>query len=106
MVNNADGRLKPEMLATVFVSGGRQASAITLPDSAVQTLAGKAVVFVAHPDQHGGARFTWREVDVASRASGRVAVTRGVSEGDSVVTAGAFALKAALQKGSMPDMEM
>ncbi|MEP7346350.1 MAG: efflux RND transporter periplasmic adaptor subunit [Gemmatimonadaceae bacterium] len=105
VVANADGRLKPEMLATVYVEG-TQLRAVTLPDSAVQLLAGKSVVFLAHADGKGGARFTWREVDVMSRGGGRIAVARGVSVGDSVVTAGAFTVKAALQKGSMPKMEM
>ncbi len=105
-VTNNDGQLKPEMFATVFVEGGRQLSAVTLPDSAVQSLMGKTVVFLAHPSGEGGVRFTAREVEVASRAGGRITLTRGLSAGDSVVTAGAFTVKAALQKGSMPGMEM
>jgi hypothetical protein len=35
-----------------------------------------------------------------------VAVTGGLARGDVVVVAGAFAVKAEFQKGSMPDMEM
>jgi multidrug efflux pump subunit AcrA (membrane-fusion protein) len=45
-------------------------------------------------------------VEAGSRSGGRVAVTRGLTTGDVVVTAGAFAVKAELQKGSMPEMKM
>jgi cobalt-zinc-cadmium efflux system membrane fusion protein len=103
---NANGRLKPEMLATVLVDGGRRTSAILVPEAAVQLVDGKPNVFIAHPDAKGGARFERREVEVGSRANGRVAVLRGLAAGDVIVTAGAFAVKAELQKGSMPAMEM
>jgi len=106
VVVNATARLRPEMLASVVVEGGRRLPAAMLPDSAVQLLQGKTVVFLAVPDRNGGARFTWREVDVGSRAQGEVSITRGLAAGAMVVTAGAFAVKAALQKGSMPKMEM
>ena len=105
-VPNANGRLKPEMLATVLVDGGRQMSAALVPEAAVQLISGKPTVFIVHPDATGGARFERREVEVGSRTNGRVAVLRGLAAGDVIVTAGAFAVKAEFQKGSMPKMEM
>jgi cobalt-zinc-cadmium efflux system membrane fusion protein len=106
VVLNANGRLKPEMLATVLVDGGRRMSAALVPDAAVQLINGKSTVFIAHPDANGGARFERREVEVGSRTNGQVAVVRGLAAGDVIVTAGAFAVKAEFQKGSMPKMEM
>ncbi len=100
------GTLKPEMLATVVVAGGPQAPAVLLPDDAVQLVDGRPSVFLATPNAKGGATFTARAVETGARANGRIAVTRGLAAGDVVVTAGAFAVKAQLQKGSMPDMEM
>jgi cobalt-zinc-cadmium efflux system membrane fusion protein len=100
------GKLKAEMLATVVVEGVAMVPAVILPDDAVQLLDGKAVVFVAKPDGNGGAQLVARPVEVGSRARGRVAVIRGLSAGDVVVTRGAFAIKAQLRKGSMPGMEM
>lgn len=105
-VDNRGGRLKPEMIATVTAQGGRVVAAAMLPDESVQLLNGKTVVFVVRPDSAGAARFAWREVEVASRTAGRVAVTRGLAAGDVVVTKGAFAVKAEFQKGAMPKMEM
>jgi membrane fusion protein, heavy metal efflux system len=106
VVANGDGRLKPEMLANVLVEGGQTLAAVLVPEDAVQLLDGKPVVFVAHPDGKGGAHFVARAVEVASRAGGRVIVTRGLTPGDVVVTRGAFAVKAQIKKGSMPEMEM
>ncbi|MGH7711647.1 MAG: efflux RND transporter periplasmic adaptor subunit, partial [Gemmatimonadaceae bacterium] len=105
-VDNRNGRLKPEMLATVTAEGGRGVEAVTLPDEAVQLLNTKTVVFMVHPDSAGAARFMWHEVEVASRTAGRVSITRGIAEGDLIVTAGAFAVKAEFQKKTMPKMEM
>jgi cobalt-zinc-cadmium efflux system membrane fusion protein len=106
VVTTGIGRLKPEMLATVTVAGGAAVPAAVLPEDALQLVDGKPAVFVAKPDGKGGATFTVRPVETGSRSGGRVAVTRGLAAGDVVVTAGAFAVKAQLQKGSTPDMEM
>lgn len=105
-VDNRGGRLKPEMIATVSAQGGRAVAAALLPDESVQLLNGKTVVFVVRSDSAGAARFAWREVQVGSRTGGHVAITRGLAAGDVVVTAGAFAVKAAFQKDAMPKMEM
>jgi cobalt-zinc-cadmium efflux system membrane fusion protein len=106
LVTNADGRLKPEMLATVLAAGSGSVSAVVLPDDAVQLLDGKTVVFIARPDSSGAARFTARAVILGARTGGRTAVTGGLAPGEVVVTRGAFAVKAQLKKASMPRMEM
>lgn len=106
IVTNSAGRLKPAMLANVFVQGVGTTSAAFVPEDAVQLLQGKPHVFLARPDAKGGARFERREVLLGSRSGGHVAVTRGLSMGDIVVTAGAFAVKALFEKGAMPKMEM
>lgn len=99
------GRLKPAMLASVAVAGGPQVPAVLLPDDAVQLLEGTPTVFIAAPDEKGGATFTARAVEIGARSDGRVAVLRGLAAGEVVVVAGAYAVKAQLQKGSMPDMD-
>jgi cobalt-zinc-cadmium efflux system membrane fusion protein len=105
-VSNTQGRLRPEMFAKVWLIGASRQTSITVPDSAVQRVDGKPVVFVAHPDGKGGAHFEKREVEVASSVGGRAAITRGVSQGEAVVVQGAYAVKAELQKRTMPEMEM
>lgn len=106
VAHNVNGRLKPEMLATVLVDGGQRTTAALVPEAAVQLLDGKPVVFIVHPGAKGGARLERRDVEVGSRANGQVAVRRGLAAGDVVVTTGAFAVKAEFQRRVMPRMEM
>lgn len=106
VVVNGVGRLKPEMLANVLVQGVGSTIAPFLPEDAVQLLQGKPHVFLARPDDKGGARFERREVALGSRSGGRVAVLRGLTSSDVVVTGGAFAVKAQFEKSAMPKMEM
>jgi len=105
-VDNRAGRLKPEMIATVTANGGPRVAAAIVPEGAVQMLKGKPVVFLARPQPNGSARFVARDVEVGSRDGARAAVTRGLTAGDVIVTKGAFAVKAQLEKGAMPKMEM
>jgi len=105
-VDNRTGRLKPEMIATVTANGGPRVAAAIVPDGAVQMLKGKPVVFLVRPQPNGAARFVAREVDVASRDAATAAITHGVSAGDVIVTKGAFAVKAQIEKGATPKMEM
>ena len=106
VVDNRAGRLKPEMITTVRADGGPRVSAAIVPDGAVQMLKGRAVVFLARPRPNGSARFLAREVEVGSRDGARAAIVRGLAAGDVIVTKGAFAVKAQLEKGAMPKMEM
>ena len=106
VVDNRAGRLKPEMIATVTANGGPRILAAIVPDGAVQMVKGKPVVFLARPLPNGGARFIAREVEVGTRDGARAAVTRGLAAGDVIVTKGAFAVKAQVEKGAMPKMEM
>jgi cobalt-zinc-cadmium efflux system membrane fusion protein len=106
VVINAQGRLRPEMFARVWVTGGAQQSLVTVPESAVQRMDGADVVFIAHPAAGGGARFERREVRLAGTSDGRTAIMSGLTAGVPVVTEGAYAVKAELAKAKMPEMEM
>jgi cobalt-zinc-cadmium efflux system membrane fusion protein len=112
-VANAAGRLKPAMLASVSLPGtggaspaAAQGPRIVLPAEAVQLLRGTAVVFQVVPDGAGGGHFMARPVESGGRAGGRITITRGIAAGDLIVVQGAFAVKAAIEKGKMPKMEM
>lgn len=106
VVANARGRLRPEMYARVWVQSTSRSTVITVPDSAIQRLDGKAVVFVAHPDGKGGARFERRDVELGRGSRGLTPVLRGLAANDLVVVAGAYAVKAQFAKAKMPAMEM
>lgn len=83
--------LKPGMFARAGVALASGAGAIGIPHEAVQSLAGKEVVFV--PD--GGNQFRAVPIKLgAPRAGGWVEVLQGLAPGDTLVVAGTFALKA------------
>ena len=106
VVEISRARLRPEMYARVWIEATDRSAAITVPDSAIQRLDGSTVVFVAHPDGQGGARFEKRIVQVGGTAHGRTSVVSGLTSADHVVVAGAYAVKAQLAKAKMPKMEM
>jgi len=109
-VPNPKGRLKPAMLATVLLPApagdGSAPNVIVLPDSAVQLVDGVPTVFVAMPDDKGGAHLMARPVQLGARSGGAVVILGGISAGDLVVVAGAFSVRAELKKASTPKMEM
>ena len=105
-VENPGLRLRPGMFAQVRIEAPAKVpsdigAAILVPQLAVQDLNGRTVVFV--PDGEPG-RFAVREVSLGPTAgSGLVTITGGLGRGDSVVTKGAFQLKAELMKDSFGD---
>ncbi len=72
-----------------------------VPEDAVQLVDGKQVVFVATPDGNGGARFERREVEVGATARGQTQIVRGLSQRDTVVVEGAFAVKSEFVRSKM-----
>ena len=90
--DNADGRLKPEMFATLRVASGTPRSLLVAPADAVQELAGESVVFV----QTGPGEFRRRPVVTGATLDGDVEIVEGLSAGEMVATDGAFLLKSAL----------
>ena len=99
-VPNPDGRLKPEMFATVALGTGGSAKALIVPEDAVLLLQGQPAVFVA---ESGG--FEPRAVEVGERAQGYAVLKSGVVAGESVVVSGAYALKARLLKSQIGDAD-
>jgi cobalt-zinc-cadmium efflux system membrane fusion protein len=89
---NPDGRLKPEMYATVEIGEGEPRSIVAVPAAAVQTVNGQPSVFVGE----GSDRFRVRPVEAGRERDGLIEIRSGVREGESVVVAGAFVLKSEL----------
>jgi Cu(I)/Ag(I) efflux system membrane fusion protein len=100
-VENADGRLKPGMYATVSIAAdlGEQ---LVIDNDAVLDTGTRQVVFV----DLGHGRFEPREIKVGERAEGMAVVLEGVEAGERVVTSANFLvdsesrLKAALTQHS------
>ena len=68
---------------------------------AVQLLDNRPVVFVARPDGKGGATFERRDVDTSASTGGQAQVVGGISPGEVVVVAGAFAVKSEFARAKM-----
>jgi len=98
-VRNPDGRLKPEMFATARIETGASAKpALSVADGAIVLLQGQPTVFVA---EHGG--YEARPVELGDKVEGRTLIKSGVADGDQIVSAGAYALKARLLKSQISD---
>jgi cobalt-zinc-cadmium efflux system membrane fusion protein len=102
-VRNADRRLKPEMFATAFIQGTSESMQLTAPADAVVLVDGKSTLFVEvdEPAEKDQAHFEARTVHIGPQRGGRVAVLEGVGEGDRVVVAGAYELKARMLKSKL-----
>ncbi len=93
---NPDGRLKPDMYASIAMGERAPRSILAVPARAVQEIDGKSVVFVAGAE----GRFARRDVAVGGEADGWVEVVSGLEEGESVASDGSFLLKSELLQRS------
>ncbi len=97
-IENDHYRLKPEMYASVRLYSDPDPQALTVPTLAVQRHEGGSFVFVKHDVNH----FELRPVIVGTEDIEETKVLSGLEEGELVVTAGAFALKAEAIKQEVP----
>jgi cobalt-zinc-cadmium efflux system membrane fusion protein len=91
-VGNPEGRLKPEMFASVRVFSDPEPNALTIPSSAVLQDKGETVVFVQLDPQ----QFERRAVKLDSESGDLLKVRDGLREEDLVVVSGSFVLKSEL----------
>jgi RND family efflux transporter MFP subunit len=98
-VENPAEKLKPGMYVEAAIACGGTRQALTIPESALQELSSRPVVFV----QTAPGVYELRLIEPGERTGGHVEVRRGLAEGDLVVTAGSFILKSELLKGSLGD---
>lgn len=96
-VDNTDGRLRPGMFAQAMVeAGGTEKSSLIIPASAALFTGRRSIVYVEVP---GAERPTYepRNVRLGPRLGDFYPVVAGLSEGERVVSRGAFVLDADLQ---------
>jgi cobalt-zinc-cadmium efflux system membrane fusion protein len=86
LYRNADGALKPNMLASFAISDSDNGIAPAVPDSAVIYEGEQARIWVVD----GNGRYSLRDISVGRSQDGYVEVLRGVSAGEKVVTGGAL----------------
>ena len=104
-VGNPDGMLRPNMFAeaTVFTSETSDEAPLVVPASAPLFTGKRSVVYVELRDEETLA-YAPRTVRLGPRLGDYYPVVAGLSEGDRVVTRGAFALDADLQIRGGPSM--
>lgn len=93
---NLQGKLKPQMYATLSFGEGEPQAVLAVPSRAIQELDGKTVVFVAED----AGKFSAREVVLGSETEGWVEILSGATAGEKIVTAGSFLLKSELSKSA------
>ena len=97
-LDNPDGALRPGLFGTLRLDDSGGDPTPIVPQSAVQEIHGRSVVFVPGEDPH-----TFRSVPVliGAASSGQVEVLDGLVAGDRVVVQGAFVLKSQLLRGEL-----
>jgi membrane fusion protein, multidrug efflux system len=87
-IPNPDFRLKPGMYARVGITTGTKKDALVAPANAVIDLGGRRGVFLPQNNQA-----VFRTVQVGTEQGDVVEILGGVTEGDTVITTGAAALR-------------
>ena len=95
---NLQGKLKFGMFVKGLIQVGQRQS-LAIPESAVQVIKGKSVVFVAKEDE--ARTFSPVEVKLGDRSNELIEILSGLKEGDKVAVKGSFTLKAELSKGEL-----
>ena len=103
-VTNEAGRLKPEMFATAIISSDLSAfrNNLVVPRSAVLWTGKRSIVYVKQPGTEPV--FKLRDVDLGPTLGDNYVIVNGLSEGEEIVTSGAFSVDAASQLEGKPSM--
>jgi cobalt-zinc-cadmium efflux system membrane fusion protein len=91
-LSNSEGKLKPEMYATVRVYSRSMEDALTVPENAVQRDRDRRFVFVRLDPE----TFKARDVKLGDSDGKQVVIVDGLREGEQVVTNGGLILKSEL----------
>ena len=95
-VTNPEGKLRPEMFASVAIASSGKVRVIAVPNEAVVLMQGVTTVFV-----EGAQGFEPRIVQTGERTAVGVTITSGIKPRDMVVVAGAYELKARSLKSQL-----
>lgn len=96
-VDNEQGLLKPNMYIQGKIENrGERKNILAIPEKAIQNLEGEKAVFVLEKEDI----FVVRHVTLGNRVGNNRIITNGLEEGDTIVTSGAFYLKAEISKAT------
>ncbi|MBW7887224.1 MAG: efflux RND transporter periplasmic adaptor subunit [Bacteroidetes bacterium] len=94
---NLQGKLKPQMFASVTLALEEGTRALMIPKEAVQLEGNEQIVFVAGANNI----FTKQIVKTGRELGKNIEITEGLHAGDTVVTEGAFTIKSEFQKSEL-----
>ncbi len=97
-IRNPDGKLRVGMFGEINIATGRETEAIVIPESALIEEEGKFSAYV-HVE---GEAFAKRELTLGERNGAHVEVRNGLSEGERVVTVGAYQVRLASLTSQLP----
>ena len=97
-VKNLENRLRVGQSLTLFVETARAEEALAIPSAAVVEEDGRPIAFV----QAGGETFQKRDLALGIRDGAWVQVLSGITEGERVVTKGAYAVRLASVSSAIP----
>ena len=100
-VENTGGLLKLEMFATIEIPVDKLNSVLTVPDSSIQQIEGKPVVFVKNSEKE----FQRREVQTGIASGGYTEIRSGLKAGDLVASQGSFVVKSAFLRNLIGENE-
>ena len=97
-VPNPDGRLRIGMALNVYLETARVEETVAVPESAIVDEEGKSIAFV----EVGGETFEKRVVKLGIREGNFVQILSALTEGEHIVTHGAYAVRLASISTSLP----
>ncbi len=103
LADNRQGKLKPEMFASISLAAGEKRSAVLVSQKALQDMEGQTVVFVARDGKQSGRQFERRVVKLGRKQGELMEIISGLSVGDRVVTNGSFTLKSEMLKSQLAE---
>ncbi|NQV76825.1 MAG: efflux RND transporter periplasmic adaptor subunit [Lutibacter sp.] len=103
-INNQDGKLKPEMFATGFVKANldQYQNKMVVPKTSVLWTGKRSIVYVKKPGNDP--IFKIREIELGPMLGNSYVIEKGLTEGEEIVTQGAFSVDAAAQLEGKPSM--
>jgi Cu(I)/Ag(I) efflux system membrane fusion protein len=103
-ISNPGAKLKPEMFVTGMVKSKLKSfdNQIVIPRSAVLWTGKRSIVYVKQPGDEPV--FKIREIELGPQLGNSYVVTSGLTDGEEIVTEGAFSVDAAAQLEGKPSM--
>ncbi len=102
-INNAGGKLKPEMLAVGNLAAKSSNQKLLVPASAVLWTGKRSVIYVKQPNSEEYI-FEAREIEIGQLSNSMYPVMSGLKSGEEIAVNGAFTIDAAAQIAGKPNM--